>query len=325
MRILVTGGGGFVGRHFVFRLLNEGHDVHVVDSIYPGTGGIKVEDDWPLFDPRQFNNFTWDEIDCRIYFQNNKYEYFDLVFHLAAIVGGRLTIENNPLAVAEDLSIDSEMWKWATAAQPGKIICFSSSAAYPVQFQGDNPILLKEDFIKFEKNIGLPDLSYGWAKLTHEYLARLAFQRYGIKSVCYRPFSGYGPDQDLSYPFPSICLRALKGKSEDTFRVWGSGLQARDFIHIDDCVDGVMTTFMKIDNAEALNLSTGTLTSFIDFASLVTSIVGYTPKIIGDTSKPEGVKSRGGDTHKQFEYGFRDRISFKEGVERALVYLDKIK
>ena len=96
--------------------------------------------------------------------------------------------------------------------------------------------------IGFDQNIGMPDMSYGWAKLTCEYLARLAYEKHGLKSVCYRPFSGYGEDQDNSYPFPSICKRVLAHQGAKVLDVWGSGKQMRDFIHIDDCVAGVVAT-----------------------------------------------------------------------------------
>ena len=82
------------------------------------------------------------------------------------MVGGRLMIENNPLAVADDLAIDAAYWQWAKRAQPRKSVCFSSSAAYPVSLQtADHYVLLKEDMISFEGDIGMPDMSYGWAKL----------------------------------------------------------------------------------------------------------------------------------------------------------------
>ena len=71
-------------------------------------------------------------------------------------------------------------------------------------------MLLTEDMISFDLELGMPDMSYGWAKLTCEYLARLAYEKHGLKSVCYRPFSGYGEDQDDTYPFPSICKRASR-------------------------------------------------------------------------------------------------------------------
>ena len=89
----------------------------------------------PLFDPRDFDRFTYVKEDCRDCFTDAKNAEFDHVLHLAAMVGGREMIENNSLAVAEDLSIDASFWQWARHAGVGKVICFSSSAAYPVKYQ----------------------------------------------------------------------------------------------------------------------------------------------------------------------------------------------
>lgn len=322
-RMLITGGAGFVGRHFTRALLDQGHDVVVVDSVVPGTGGKLVEDGWPLFDPRDYSGFRWVHQDCRDYFRANPREAFDYVFHLAAVVGGRLTIERNPLAVAQDLAIDADMWHWATTASPGKIVAFSSSAAYPVNLQAstENTILLREEMIDFSGDLGRPDLTYGWAKLTCEYLGKIAFERHGLDSVAYRPFSGYGPDQDMTYPFPSICQRALDSRGSTDFKVWGSGKQSRDFIHIDDCVRGVLSTMDKLGGGDALNLSTGRLTTFLEFADIATRLAGYSPRVYGDTSMPEGVASRGGDTAKQQSLGFVPSITLEDGIAECLEYL----
>lgn len=323
-RMLVTGGAGFVGRHFTHELLERGHDVVVVDSVVEGTGGKRVEDGWPLFEPRDYAGFTWEHQDCREYFRQHPSEHFDYVFHLAAVVGGRLTIERNPLAVALDLAIDSEMWLWARDARPGKVVSFSSSAAYPVHLQAStqDTILLREDMIALDDGqIGAPDLSYGWAKLTCEYLGRLAWDRHGLDSAVYRPFSGYGKDQDLTYPFPSICKRALDERGAETFMVWGSGKQSRDFIHIDDCVRGVLMTMDALTGGDALNLSTGRLTTFLEFAGIATGLCGYQPRIHGNTDMPEGVASRGGDTAKQRSLGFVAEIPLEQGIAECLEYL----
>lgn len=320
-RVLITGGAGFVGRHFVRHFLEQGYEVVCVDLIAPFTGGIDPKDGWPLFDPREYSKFTFHRTDCRQYFKTATHEYFDYVLHLAAMVGGRLMIENHPLAVADDLSIDSEYWQWAKVANPGKSVMFSSSAAYPIKFQrSDGYKLLTEDMISFSDDIGFPDLSYGWAKLTCEYLGKLAFERHGLKSVVYRPFSGYGEDQDDTYPFPSICKRALASKDKHNFMVWGSGLQMRDFIHIDDCVRGVVTTMDKVNDGGGVNLSTGRLTSFKEFARIACEQIGFSPEVNGTSDKPEGVFARGGDTSYQKELGFQHSIKFEDGVARALKY-----
>jgi len=322
--VLITGAAGFVGRHFTRRLLEQGHTVVAVDPIAPLTGGIHPSSGWPLFEPRDYASFQFIEQDCRTYFRENPTASFDYVFHLAAIVGGRMVIEHNPLAVADDLSIDAQYWQWAVHAKPGKSVIFSSSAAYPIGLQRpDHYRLLREDDISFEQDLGMPDLSYGWSKLTMEYLSRLAYDRHGLKSVCYRPFSGYGEDQDDTYPFPSVCKRAIAHRGAETLTVWGSGLQMRDFIHIEDCVTGVLSTMDQIHDGDALNLSTGRLTSFTEFAGIAARQLGYDPEIKGTSHTPEGVFARGGDTAKQRALGFTPTLTFEEGVARALAYFQR--
>jgi GDP-L-fucose synthase len=125
--------------------------------------------------------------------------------------------------------------------------------------------------------------------------------------VTYRPFSGYGEDQDDAYPFPSICKRVLEHRGADRLDVWGTGAQMRDFIYIDDCIEGVLSTMDKIDDGGAINLSTGIFTSFAQFAKLAANLAGYDPVIRGMSTRPEGVFARGGDTQKQASLGFAAR------------------
>ncbi len=319
-KMLVTGGAGFVGRHLVRRLLERGDEVHCVDRVVPLTGGLMPEK-WPLFEPRDHRNFHFYHEDCRDYFKRVSDTDFDYCFHLAAMVGGREMIENQPLVVADDLSIDAEYWQWAARVKPRKSVCFSSSAVYPVKYQRDKEYqLLKEEMVSFEEDIGMPDMSYGWAKLTCEYLARLAYAKHGLKSVTYRPFSGYGEDQDDSYPFPAICRRVLANRGASRIMVWGSGRQMRDFIHIEDCIEGVLATMDKIDDASAVNLSTGIYTSFIDFAKMAAESCGFDPEVYGASAKPEGVFARAGDPARLKKLGFEPRIDFRSGVETALKY-----
>lgn len=293
----------------------------MVDYVAEYTGGIDPSHGWPIFNPRNYTTFHFYREDCQSWFNRVKDTDFDYCFHLAAMVGGRQMIENFPLAVADDLAIDAAYWQWATHARPAKTACFSSSAAYPVKLQWeDHYVLLKEDMIAFEADLGMPDMSYGWAKLTCEYLAQLAYEKYGLKSICYRPFSGYGEDQDDAYPFPSICKRALEHRGSHVLKVWGTGTQVRDFIHIEDCVTGILAIIDKIDDAAAVNLSTGIFTSFIEFARTAAHLLGYTPQVLGMSEEPTGVFARGGDTTRQRALGFTHSIDFRTGIDRALRY-----
>ena len=199
--VLITGGAGFVGRHFCKYFLDKKFDVLIIDNLAKFTGARNPHKGWPLYNPYDYNNFEFINSDCVEWFKKNKDKKFDYVLHLAAIVGGREMIENNPLAVAQDLTIDSKFWEWCIAAKPKKTIYFSSSASYPLNLQKKNYYrLLKEKDLDFSQSLGIPDYTYGWSKLTGEYLAKIAFQKHGIKSVCYRPFSGYGEDR-FKLPF----------------------------------------------------------------------------------------------------------------------------
>lgn len=322
MRALVTGGAGFVGRYLCRALLERGWEVVCVDPLVPRTGAIHPAQ-WPFFKPLDHQSFTYYGEDCRTYFAKHV-EHFDYAFHLAAMVGGRLMIDYEPLAIAEDLAIDAMYWRWAEKAKPGKTVTFSSSAAYPIGLQRpDHYRLLKEDDISFQEHLGMPDMSYGWAKLTSEYVGRLAYERYGLKSVAFRPFSGFGEDQDLTYPFPSIVKRVLElSPGEDMF-VWGSGRQMRDFVHIEDCVACVLTCMDQIEDGAAVNISSGKLTSFIELAEIILQAAGRNARITTQSDKPEGVFARGGDRAVQERLGFVPAIPLEGGIERAIGFLKR--
>lgn len=323
--VLITGGAGFVGRHFCKEFLDRGDRVTCVDPVAPLTGGIQPAS-WPLFSPFDYQNFVFFEEDCRAFFERSN-ERFDLVLHLAAMVGGRLMIDYNPLAVGEDLAIDAMYWQWAKRTAPEKTIYFSSSAAYPIGLQTpDSYRLLTETDISFELDIGMPDMTYGWAKLTGEYLGQIAYKRHGLKSVVYRPFSGYGEDQDLTYPFPAIVKRVLFELEGNSMQVWGSGRQMRDFVHIDDCVKCVMATFDRFDDGSAINISSGDYTSFIELASTILKVAGKEyVSVSGMSGRPEGVFARGGDATLQQRLGFAPEISLTEGISRMINFRQSFK
>ena len=88
-------------------------------------------------------------------------------------------------------------------------------------------------------------------------------------------------------------------------------------------MNGIYQTMDKINDGSAVNLSTGKLTSFIDFAKKTCNILGFNPKVEGTESKPEGVFARGGDVTKQHELGFKHSTKFDDGIKKALIYFEK--
>lgn len=283
-RALITGSEGFVGRHFRERLLRDGWAVYECDIVGPT--------------PK----------DCRKIFAAEPDGRYDLVIHCAAIVGGRAKIDGDPLAIADNLSIDAALFRWAVKAKPRDVVYFSSSAAYPIQLQQRGcSTPLREDFIN--DCVAMPDQTYGWAKLTGERLAMQA-RREGVNVHVVRPFSGYGEDQSTDYPFPAFIARAKCG--DDPFEIWGDGTQVRDFIHIDDIVEAVMQMWM-LDIPGPVNLGTGRAVSFRELATLVTT---GTSEFRFRHEAPVGVHWRVADITELHRF-YVPKITLEEGVARA--------
>jgi nucleoside-diphosphate-sugar epimerase len=133
-----------------------------------------------------------------------------------------------------------------------------------------------------------------------------------------RPFSGYGSDQSLDFPFAAFINRALN--REDPFKIWGSGTQTRDWIHIDDIVAGIMS-LADAKATQPVNLCTGIATTFRELAALIFTKVewagGYDPKLNCDSSEPAGADYRVGDPMLFHEF-YTPKITLAEGVQRAL-------
>jgi nucleoside-diphosphate-sugar epimerase len=217
------------------------------------------------------------------------------------------------LRVATDLSIDAEMFNWAINTGQTKIIYYSSSAAYPISRQTAKiAYKLKESDIDLSK-IRNPDFTYGWSKLTGEMLAQHA-SKHGVKTYIFRPFSGYGEDQDLTYPFPSFVDRIRK--RVNTFEIWGDGSQVRDFIYIDDIVEATMKA-VELDILEPLNLGTGIPISFVELAEMMFKISGFRPingiKLL--TDKPVGVMYRCCNP-KKLKTFYKMQYSLEQVIER---------
>jgi nucleoside-diphosphate-sugar epimerase len=218
VRALITGAAGFVGRHIDAELQARGWETVPAD--------IRAT---PV-------SLPYDALDVF----RRETEVYDLVVHCAFHVGGRAAIDGEPRLLARNLELDAALFDWAVRTGQRRVLYFSSSAAYPVRFQDgfEDTRPLSEHDIRFDQlDVGMPDARYGWAKLTGEQLAQAARES-GLPVTVVRPFSGYGEDQDDTYPFRAIVERARR--RDDPFVVWGPGTQVRDWIHIDDVAAGAL-------------------------------------------------------------------------------------
>ena len=301
MRALITGDRGFLGRHFKAEAVRRGWEVHGLD--------VKATSSQ----------------DCRTYFKSALLTRpaagprFDLVVHCAAVVGGRETIERDPLATAESLSIDAEMFRWAAVARPGRVLYFSSSAAYPVDLQnGEHGEFygLHEDYVWGPAGFINPDEVYGWSKVTGELLAD-RLRRAGVPVTVVRPFSGYGEDQDPSYPFRAILERVRALEPGQPLELW-CGDCVRDWIHVDDVVAGALAV-MESGTEDPVNLCTGVPTSFVHLARYMLHAAGKAARheIRPNPDAPQGVAYRVGDPARMLQY-YTPKISIEQGIHRAL-------
>ena len=286
MRVLLSGSGGFVGRHLHRALDERGYEITCVELA--------------------------DGDDALDFFRTNDTR-FDLAIHAAAIVGGRASIDGSPLGVGTNLALDAWYMRWLVRTGTPRAVYFSSSAAYPVALQqpGDVRRLYEEDInLQYMEE---PDASYGWAKLTGEKLATYA-EAEGCRILIPRPFSGYGEDQDEAYPFPAFIRRARE--RQDPFEIWGDGSSTRDWIHIDDLV-GATLALLDADVTGPVNLGWGRAASFDELARIVCTAAGYRPQLKHRTDAPQGVHHRVSDPSRMLNH-FVPTVTLEEGVRRAM-------
>lgn len=286
MRVLITGHRGFLGRH-----LHHALSEHLPVCI-------------DITDPHQPQ-------DCREFFRHDNTR-FDLVLHCAATVGGREGIDHNAAFLAADnFEIDGAMWRWALRTRPGRVVYFSSAAAYPTWRQRNG--LLSYECDAFPGAPGEPDESYGWAKLMGEMVASRV-RKAGVPVTVIRPFSTYGVDQDPCYPWHQFALRAER--RDNPYVVWGDGGQVRDWIFVSDLVDAIFALVdAEVDGP--VNLGTGTGTSMDELAHKFMAAAGYNAPIKHLHDKPMGVRYRVCDNSLLRKY-YEPKVTVDEGVRLSL-------
>jgi nucleoside-diphosphate-sugar epimerase len=301
VKALVTGAAGFLGRHFVNALTACRWDVTSVD-LQP------TQVTWDLTGPAHLHVIQ----DVLAFFDRDTVTY-DLIVHCAAAEPHRAAIDGKPMLLAANLQLDAAMFDWA-ARTGTRVLYISSSAAYPVAMQSTAAAgrRLREEDITWGQAVGRPDANYGWCKLTGELLARNAAET-GLPVHVVRPFSGYGEDQSLNFPFPAIVDRARRGD----LTVWGPPGQTRDWVHVSDVVAGALAV-VDADERRPVNLCTGRAVEMGQLALAVAVQAGQPgPPVTYLEDKPTGVHYRVGDP-RRMRLHYRPKVSLEEGIARAL-------
>lgn len=287
MKILVTGGAGFMGSHLVDRLVGE-HEVTVLDSLVNGkTGNLNRKAEFVEGDVR--NDRLVGEIIGGM----------DLVYHLAAQISVQKSMKNP----SETMEVNVEGTKNLVKNLPrnARFVYFSSAAVYGEQ---------KEFPIK--ENSRLNSLSpYSESKIMAERLCK-------PDHIILRPFNAYGPRQDPESPYSGVISKFIgNAKQERDLKIYGDGLQTRDFIHVRDVVSAAILLGTQ-NHGGTYNLGTGKETRILDLAKIVLKITKKDLKIRKETGQEGDIKRSVADISKLRSVGWRPGYDLEKGLSELL-------
>ena len=302
-KVLVTGGAGMIGSQLVELLLKERAEVRLVahNRNPPELDDIEVVHG----DLRR-----WE--DCV-----KAVRGVDLVFHLAAFVGGVGRNVAHPAGMfTPNILMNTQMLEAARLQGVERYLFTSSACIYP-----GNIAYFVEDR-GWDSPPEKSNASYGWVKRMGELQSQVYAEEYGMKLAIVRPTNAYGPrdnfDLDTSHVIPALIRKAVE--RQDPYVIWGNGESSRDFIHARDVARGMLLALEKYPVADPINLATGRSVKIKDLAHLILNISGYAnARVEFDSAKPIGQVERRVSTAKAREkIGFVAEITLEEGLRETI-------
>ena len=302
-RVMVTGGGGFLGTAVVRRLQQAG----ATDIFVPRS--------------RDYDLRTRDGIDLALADGRP-----DLVIHLAAVVGGIGANRENPgRFFYENAIMGIELMERSRGAGVGKFVQIGTVCSYP-KF---TPVPFHED----ELWNGYPEETnapYGLAKKMLLVQGQAYRQQYGFDVIHLIPVNLYGPgdnfDPSSSHVIPALIKKCVDARDagEDHIDVWGTGSASREFLYVDDAAEGIVLGAERYDDAEPVNLGVGSEITIRELVELIAHLTRFAGEIRWDPSKPDGQPRRALDTSRARErFGFVATTEFEDGVRRTIEWYER--
>jgi len=297
-RVAVTGGAGFLGSYVVEKLRQR------------GAGDVFV--------PRRRDYDLVNIEGVRRMYDDARP---DLVIHLAAVVGGIGANRLNPGKYFYDnLMMGVQLMEEARLRGVRKFLATGTICSYP-KF---TPVPFKEEDLwnGYPEETNAP---YGLAKKMMLVQSQAYRQQYGFNSIFLLPVNLYGPrdnfDPESSHVIPALirkCVEAIDAGA-DHITCWGTGSATREFLHAEDCAEGLVLAAERYDKSDPVNLGAGFEISIKDLTEKIVALTGFTGRIEWDPSKPDGQPRRSLDTSRaEREFGFRARIGFEEGLRQTI-------
>jgi GDP-L-fucose synthase len=302
VRVLITGGGGFLGSHLVDRVRREGLD--------------------PFIARRRDYDLTRAN-DTERLFEAAKPE---LVIHLAAEVGGIGANRENPGRYwYANLMMGANVLEQSRVSSVAKLVLLGTICSYP-KFA---PVPFREDDLwnGYPEETNAP---YGVAKKALLVGAQGYREQYGLDSVYLLPVNLYGPgdnfDLQTSHVIPALIRKMVEAqeRGENEIVLWGDGSPTREFLFVEDAAKGIWLAAQRYDGAEPVNLGTGAEISIRELAELIAELIGFDGEIVWDTTKPNGQPRRQLDVSRAEKlFGFHAETALRDGLERTISWYRK--
>jgi len=310
-KILITGGGGFIGSHMSRYLLHQRNFVRIVDINFPD-----------YIKEKYYTEKL--ELDLRIY-ENciAATKGIDKVYNLAANMGGIGFITTVGAEVMHDnVLINSHMLEASRQNRVKRFLFSSSACAYPTFRQTDPEVkgLKEEDAYPAD-----PDNFYGWEKLYTEKMCE-AYQRdYGMDIRIVRYHNVYGPEGTYKggreKSPAALCRKVAEARNPGTITIWGDGKQTRSYCYVDDAVRGTVM-LMESEWNKPINIGSERLITIDELADIIAKISGKKLVKNYDLSAPQGVRGRNADiTLARKVLGWEPEVSLEEGLTRTYKWI----
>ncbi len=297
-RVMVTGGGGFLGQAVVRQLQVSGADQVFVPR------------------SRDYDLRTIDGI--RRALADGTPE---MVIHLAAVVGGIGANREHPGSFFyQNAIMGIALMEEARLAGVGRYLTVGTVCSYP-KF---TPVPFREESLwdGYPEETNAP---YGLAKKMLLVQSQAYRAEYDFDAVYVIPVNLYGPGDDFepatSHVIPALIRKVVEAhdRGDPEVPVWGTGSATREFLYVDDAAVGVTLAAASLDSAEPVNLGVGQETSIRDLAAQICDLVGYRGRLVWDPSKPDGQPRRALDTRRARElFGFAARMPLEDGLRRTI-------
>ncbi len=302
-RVVVTGGAGFLGSFVQEELRRRGAEY--------------------VFVPRS-KDYDLVQMDgVRALYRDAKPT---IVLHLAARVGGIGANRQNPGKFFYDnLMMGVQLIELGRQVGLKKLVALGTICAYPKFCPV--PFREKDIWNGYPEETNAP---YGLAKKMLLVQSQAYRQQYGFDSIVLFPVNLYGPrdnfDLETSHVIPALVRKCIEARARGEKRIvaWGTGAASREFLHVRDAAEAIVTASERYEKSEPVNLGAGFEIKIRDLVPLVSRICRFEGEIVWDGSKPDGQPRRMLDTSRAlFEFGWKARIGFEEGLRETVEWYER--